>query len=550
VRRSRALLALLAAAALGPAPAQAGWQPVERPVPAGAGFTPAVAVSPSGERLLAWTDVSKVEVASRPRVGAWSAPVVLAAPGRNLINGATPSFDAAGTATAFWLEAQGSLATARGSTRRADGTWSPPFDLPAQFSPQWWSFVTGPGGDQALVWAHDGGTVMVTIRPAGGAWSDPATVSGSDAPIDAPRLALDARGDAIVVWDVSSYRSEYAFLPSRGTWGPPQSLGGASEASVALDSGGNALAAWSDGHTLSAAYKPAGGDFGAPVALSTANGHGITPPRIAFDPHGRATLLWSDSNPGAGYDASRLWAEDRSPDGAFGGPVPVTPDYIDAAGSQLAVLADGTTLVLATLLGQPQAHGIPPRTGDVVGYTRPPGRRFDDGTVLSNGEVGPPQLASSGVDAAATWVRGQADGQSAIETAAWEPYDRAPDQCGGCGGAFAVDRIAPRIRLYLSRHQRVLATRRLALKARSDEACTLTLTVRLAGHGGKSLGRLRSKLAPGKRKALSLRLGKRRLVTVSRALRGHSRRIARLTAVATDSNGNRRTVARRIVLTR
>src|SRR5207245_2126632 len=56
--------------------------------------------------------------------------------------------------------------------------------------------AVGPAGNAVVVWTEDG-VVRAASRPAGGAWSAPATLS----PVGVlPRVGLDAAGSAIAVW--------------------------------------------------------------------------------------------------------------------------------------------------------------------------------------------------------------------------------------------------------------------------------------------------------------------------------------------------------------
>lgn len=172
---------------------------------------------------------------------------------------------------------------------------------------------------------------------------------------------------------------------------------------------------------------------------------------------------------------------------------------------------------------------------------------------------------------AVAWVRRYPRlGCAEIETAGWEragPASQAParEPCPGFDAttadppppppgarprSAAQDTIAPALKLYAPQRERTLTTRRLALKAWSDEACRLVFTARLAGHTSKTLGRFRSTLQAHKRRGLALRLTRTGVRRLKRAFAGHTRGSVRLTVSAADASGNTRVAGRRIVLTR
>ncbi len=76
-----------------------------------------------------------------------------------------------------------------------------------------------------------------------------------------------------------------------------ESAGSASHPTIAVDERGDAIAAWyaSTKQVLQAAFRPAGGSFGAPVAISAA-GEEARYPRAAIDAAGDATVAWERNN--------------------------------------------------------------------------------------------------------------------------------------------------------------------------------------------------------------------------------------------------------------
>ena len=202
---------------------------------------------------------------------------------------------------------------------------------PAQAKPEWLAPVSiseeqqGAYGDKVAFDAHGdavavwgqllvGGREIVqsAIRPAGGAWQSPVSLSVADEPAQDPNLAVSAGGDAVTVWqryNGSNYVIQAAFRPADGSWQPSVDLSEAGEnayrAHVALDGRGNAVAVWerySGTHWMvQAAFRPAGGAWQAPVDLSEPAFSAYVvagEPRVAFDSRGDAVAVWTRKNTG------------------------------------------------------------------------------------------------------------------------------------------------------------------------------------------------------------------------------------------------------------
>jgi hypothetical protein len=105
-----------------------------------------------------------------------------------------------------------------------------------------------------------------------------------------------------------------------------------------------------------------------------------------------------------------------------------------------------------------------------------------------------------------------------------------------------VDTIAPRLTPSLRKVQRVLRQRAVVLRVVVDEAATVTVVGRVLLPGAKAveLRRARRSLAAGGRAKLALKLSKKKLGAVRRALRRQRRLSARLSVTARDAAGNTR----------
>jgi hypothetical protein len=256
-------------------PAGGSWQaPVD--VTGESGDEPQVVLDGQGDALAVWDDWAGVESAFMPVGGSWQAPVQVAGPG--LAGGLQIASNEQGDAAAIW--------------------------------DQWTNGFLSPR------------TVQSAFKPAGGAWQTAVNIVGKRyedvQPINMedPHIAIDGQGDemAVWVWELG-HNVKAAFRPVGGTWQEPTELsaleGSASDPDVAFDDRGDALAAWSSKPTayssniIQSAFKPAGGEWQAPVDLSGET-HSAYAPQIAFDEQGDAIAAWTDE-PGiqvAGYAAT------------------------------------------------------------------------------------------------------------------------------------------------------------------------------------------------------------------------------------------------------
>jgi glucose/arabinose dehydrogenase len=122
-----------------------------------------------------------------------------------------------------------------------------------------------------------------------------------------------------------------------------------------------------------------------------------------------------------------------------------------------------------------------------------------------------------------------------------------PGPCGSSGPitAPAKDTTAPSLSLRRRRRQRVLRTHSISVGAVSNElsSFTATATVGVARRASATLRfkrATRRNVAAGKRVTLKLRLSKRTLRSLRRAMRHHRSRLAHVTVTARDSSGNAR----------
>jgi hypothetical protein len=313
------LSALMATPALG-APSWAG--PAKLSATGESAESPSVAVDAGGDALAAWERTDKetgnrvIEVASRP-AGAvsWGSPLTISS---GALEGTLPqvALDSAGDGFAAWLSKSGTEYSILASTRTGlAGTWTKPQTL------------------ETL-----GMTVIADAQP---------------------RLAVDARGDAIVVWE--HVKGSEAFVesssrpPGAASWGASQVVAEGAEPmhnpEVGLDSAGDATAVWEDKDAnvrITAASKAAGGSWGAGAPLSELGGNANVP-RLAVAGNGDAIAIWERFGEEEGNMAEIIEASTRTgAHGAFSHAARVTkiqPTRGEVAGQHVALDEQGNAVV-------------------------------------------------------------------------------------------------------------------------------------------------------------------------------------------------------------
>jgi hypothetical protein len=320
-------------------------------------ITPQVAFDASGNALAAWTRSDGanfiVQTAFRPAGTAFGARIDLSAGGRDA---AVPqvAFDASGNALAVWQRYDGTNTFVQSSFRPAGGAFAAPIDLSATGRDS-----TGPrvafdaSGNALAVWQRWNGAnyiVQSSFRPAGGTFAAPIdlTVTGRDAV--GPQVAFDASGNALAIWQRSNGTNtiiQSSFRPAGGAFAAPVDVSAtgrdADEPRLAFDASGNALAVWRrfNGTTFIAqsSFRPAGGTFAAPVDLSATNSD---VPQVVFDASGNALAVWR------GFNATNtiIQSSFRPAGGTFAAPIDLSVAGRDAIAPQVAFDASGNALAV------------------------------------------------------------------------------------------------------------------------------------------------------------------------------------------------------------
>jgi hypothetical protein len=322
----RVLLFLVAAVAGfgGAAPAVAAtWSPAA-PVPAGANAgAPSAAVAADEAEVLAFVDANGIEGSVRvPGAADFDPPQTIAPPAppggavRNLLLVQVPGAET----VALWsVAAPGTPERIEWSARPPGGGFGavhevPRTGLPADASTDMMSAAAGANGDVVLALGAEGTEpdgrfgfrVYATVRPAGGEFGNPVTLSALGSL--SPDVAVGADGGAVVAWLEGGSTRPGAIRASRrepdGAFAPPTTLDrttgpGLAQPFVASGAGGETVAVWyrRDGSTKRVyfAVRPDGAArFGRRGTLGTAPTR-----RYALADGGREDVaaVWDDAGP-------------------------------------------------------------------------------------------------------------------------------------------------------------------------------------------------------------------------------------------------------------
>jgi len=251
-------------------PAGGPWSPPVNLSPERkAARSPQVALDPQGGATAVWEEESSgaTQSATRPPGGNWSAPVTLSATG---VRAAWPqvAVDSQGNATAVWAGAVfsgGRIQSHRiqTATRPAGGSWSAPVSIskPGHRHVQDPQIAVDPQGEATAIWQRSNGSDLVVqgaTRPPGGSWSAPVEITaGHGQGGQHLRLAVDSWGNATAIWkgydsnQGTTFAIQGAKRPPGGTWSRPtdisrrtKSLG---EPQIAVDPQGRSTAIWAIG---------------------------------------------------------------------------------------------------------------------------------------------------------------------------------------------------------------------------------------------------------------------------------------------------------------
>jgi mRNA-degrading endonuclease HigB of HigAB toxin-antitoxin module len=172
--------------------------------------------------------------------------------------------DANGNVLVVWEQEDGSNDQIFMSEYR-NGSWSDPADLTDNISPDGQhardpQVAMDANGNAIIVWRqNDGSNDQIFMSEyRNGSWSHPADLSDNISPdgqtARAPQVAMDSNGNAIIIWRQNDGGNNQIFMSEyrNGSWSHPADLTdnispdgqNALDSQVAMDSGGNAIVVW------------------------------------------------------------------------------------------------------------------------------------------------------------------------------------------------------------------------------------------------------------------------------------------------------------------
>ena len=204
------------------------------------------------------------------------------------------------------------------------------------------------GGDAVAVWtqAHDGRrfAILAASRPRSGRFGRPQALGRTDRFLGAsPRVAVNDRGDAVVLWAKAARGVQLVTRRAGGRFGIGQTLAARRPlpAGVVLDADGGAVAAWTASGGVFVTERRAHRRFGAPRRLN-ASGPGGVGTTLARGAGGTVVVAWRTRD--------STVAAVRDPRGSFG-PAQTLATYEPSAsfsGPAAAVTDSGETLLAWT----------------------------------------------------------------------------------------------------------------------------------------------------------------------------------------------------------
>jgi hypothetical protein len=212
-----------------------------------------------------------------------------------------------------------------------------------------WSSVTAE--NNCDVWAN-------RYVPGSG-WGAPVQLNYADRVAVQPKLAINAAGDAMAIWQEGDYNSDSydqlwsrRYTPGSG-WEAAQRVDGGSttspeDAQIALDELGNAVAVYtSSGNVMANSHERIAG-WGMPSALQCIAGFCFEP-QIAFDRHGSAFVSWIQSGTRTAHEIyrSRRFGNGWGAAELIAGAAQEYQDHrfaIDNRGSEMFLVTDVTAI--------------------------------------------------------------------------------------------------------------------------------------------------------------------------------------------------------------
>jgi hypothetical protein len=245
-------------------------------------------------------------------------------------------------------------------------------------------------GDAVVAWHRQeelngrlSGVEAVTRR-ANAAWSSPVTLRGPRLRgAYAPEVAMDSSGNATAAWSSLS-RVEAVSHPVGGSWDRTVTVsqrGPRAEAfQLAVGARGDAAVVYEQNFGLGLATRRPGAHWRAPRALPGISSLGVDAPRVVIDARGEMIIAWVHAQPGKRVQALVLGANGKPE-----GPIQTLSRKGPITELQLAANADGDAVVV----WREEGKNVRP----IEAATRLAGRRFTNAVTISRQQDTDPTTA-------------------------------------------------------------------------------------------------------------------------------------------------------------
>jgi PKD domain len=267
-----------------------------------------VSFDAAGNATAAWvqtgTEVRGIASAYRPAGGAWAAPVIVARSSRYSLNFSLSLAANDSTTLLAWLDFDiGGQTRVRAAFGR-NGSWDPAETLATDVKEETTSAGLGGDGTAVVGWdneLHGNAVTQAIVRPTGEDWGPPSTLSFEDGQAyGSPLLAVDGRGNATAAW-WAGVDYEATYLPAGSEhWqrtvviSEPETLAG--DASLAENRQGDTVFVWAAEHNVMANVRPAGATaWGASTPISrdgSSFGYLAISTGLAVDSQGETMAAW------------------------------------------------------------------------------------------------------------------------------------------------------------------------------------------------------------------------------------------------------------------
>lgn len=298
-----------------------------------------VGIDAEGNQVAVWTTSFEsgervVEASVRPSGGSWSAPTQIS-PGGAESWKPDVAVNASGEAIAVWQQDPAEkIEASRLDDIRSDTSWTTPIEISPTGVPTTEAQVALDGAGVATAsWRQKVGSNFgaAVASESNGSWETSQVLSNPSESNEAPELAVDAAGDAVLAWERST-AIEAATRPAGGSWSAAEPLAtevtqGLTNVVAGIDDSGEATVAWQHKQfnlgspEIMAATKPLGGSWS--TQLLTVVVSGAPEPSITVTPGGHTLLTWIDES--ASRELATIEFAERDAGGAWSAPQQIPP---------------------------------------------------------------------------------------------------------------------------------------------------------------------------------------------------------------------------------